>query len=106
MTHRYMRPLGLALAAVTLSTTPAALAQTAPASVTQVATGANPAADAGDQRIRCRRMPITGSLVRVERVCKTVAEWRRLSDRGNDVVRQQFENGLVCAGGDGYCRGN
>ncbi len=52
-----------------------------------------------DQQIRCRRIPITGSLVRVERVCKTVAEWRRLSDRGNDVVRQQIENGGICSGG-------
>lgn len=52
-----------------------------------------------DQQIRCRRVEVTGSLVRRERICKTLAEWRRLGDRGNDVVRQQMENGRVCAGG-------
>lgn len=80
---------------------------TAPATVSaQQASTSTPAASQpsdDDQRIRCRRIPVTGSLVRVERVCKTVAEWRRLSERGNDVVRQQHENGLICSGGE--CRG-
>lgn len=63
---------------------------------------ADPADDA-DQQVRCRRLPVTGSLVRRIRVCKTVAEWRRLSDRANDTVRDQFEDGLICSGGP--CRG-
>ena len=73
--------------------TPIAAQSTAPVADSSVA----PADDA-DQQIRCRRIAITGSLVRRERVCKTVAEWRELSDRGNDVVRQQMENGRQCAG--------
>lgn len=60
-------------------------------------------ADDTDQQVRCRRLPVTGSLVRRIRVCKTVAEWRRLSDRANDTVREQFEDGLICSGGP--CRG-
>lgn len=57
------------------------------------------AADDADQQIRCRRIAVTGSHIRRERVCKTIAEWRRLQDAGNDTARQQVENGRVCAGG-------
>lgn len=56
-------------------------------------------ADDSDQQIRCRRIAVTGSHIRRERVCKTIAEWRRLQDAGNDTARQQVENGRVCAGG-------
>lgn len=69
-------------------------APVAPRSATQ-AVAENP----DDARIRCRRVPVTGSHVRVERVCKTVGEWRRLSERGNDVVRDQADTGRICAGG-------
>lgn len=55
--------------------------------------------DDPDQQIRCRRIAVIGSLIRRERVCKTLAEWRRLQDSGNDTARQQVENGRICAGG-------
>ena len=58
-----------------------------------------PSADDADQQIRCRRVAVIGSLIRRERVCKTLAEWRRLQDSGNDTARQQVENGRICAGG-------
>lgn len=74
--------------------TPIAAQSTAPAASTSAAPD-----DSSDQQIRCRRIAITGSLVRRERVCKTVAEWRRLSDRGNDNARTQMDEGRVCAGG-------
>lgn len=32
---------------------------------------------------RCKRLDVTGSLVRKERICKTNAEWRAISDRQN-----------------------
>lgn len=79
---------------------PSIEAPVAPRNVAPAATD-NP----DETRIRCRRIPMTGSHVRVERVCKTVAEWRRLSERGNDVVRDQADTGRVCAGGE-FCRGN
>jgi len=63
---------------------------------------AAPVVDAMD-KVRCRRTSITGSLVKAEKVCKTVGEWRRLADRGNDVARDQWQNGLICSGGE--CRG-
>jgi hypothetical protein len=47
-----------------------------------------PAADAKLDRndpnaVRCRRLEVTGSLVRKERVCKTNAEWRAISEQQN-----------------------
>lgn len=32
---------------------------------------------------RCKRLAVTGSLVRKERVCKTNAEWRAMSEQQN-----------------------
>ena len=86
--------VALALAPVgALAQAPATQTATAPTSASQATE--NP----DETRIRCRRIPMTGSHVRVERVCKTVAEWRRLSDRGNDFVREQAGQGRACAGG-------
>lgn len=69
-----------------------------PAAETATTAGtANP----DDQRIRCRRMGTTGSLVRRERVCKTVGEWRRLGDRGNDTTRELMQDAARCASGCG-----
>ncbi|MHA6769309.1 hypothetical protein [Sphingobium ummariense] len=33
--------------------------------------------------VRCRRLDVTGSLVRKERICKTNAEWRAISEQQN-----------------------
>ena len=53
------------------------------------APSAQPAADTkSDPEMVCRRIAVTGSLVRKERVCKTQGEWRRLADRGNAVARE------------------
>jgi hypothetical protein len=68
-------------------------------SATAPTNAASASSNPDDIRIRCRRIPITGSHVRAERVCKTVAEWRRLSDRGNDAVRDQADTARICAGG-------
>ncbi len=57
-----------------------------------VATAATPAQDPA-QRIVCRRVEVTGSLARRERVCKTAAEWQRLGDRGNEMARETVDWG-------------
>lgn len=41
--------------------------------------------------IRCRRIEQIGSLVRKLRVCNTNAEWKRISDRGNQDARDSME---------------
>lgn len=92
----------MVVAGIALLFAPLATAQPA-APVTSTAADSADSASDPDQQIRCRRMPVTGSLVRRERICRTIAEWRRLSDIGNDVARQQAENGLICSGGP--CRG-
>ncbi len=42
--------------------------------------------------IRCRRLEVTGSLVKKEKVCKTNAQWRAISDQqgrdGNDLIER------------------
>jgi hypothetical protein len=43
-----------------------------------------PALDRNDPNaVRCKRLSVTGSLVRQERICKTNAEWRKISEQQN-----------------------
>ncbi|PZQ24264.1 MAG: hypothetical protein DI569_02435 [Sphingopyxis macrogoltabida] len=44
------------------------------------------------KEVVCRRIEVTGSLARKEKVCKTRGEWRRLADAGNNVARQIVEH--------------
>lgn len=44
-------------------------------------------ASADPDYIRCRRIEQIGSLVRKNRVCNTNAEWRRITDKGNQDAR-------------------
>ena len=48
------------------------------------------AADSPDY-IRCRRIEQIGSLVKKLRVCNTNAEWRRITDKGNQDARDTLE---------------
>jgi len=52
-----------------------------------------------DDKIRCRKIAVTGSLVRKTKVCRTVAEWRSISAKGNQNARDIIESGNVCTGG-------
>lgn len=55
-----------------------------------------------DQKIKCRKYLAPGSLVRKVKTCRTIAEWRKATQAGNDAARYIVgEN--VCSGGD--CRG-
>ena len=51
-----------------------------------------------DQQVRCRSSEVTGSLARRTRICRTVAEWRRLEIRGNDEARDMQRRGLIAPG--------
>ncbi len=80
------------------------LALTASLSVAPVYAGneaAKPAAQASDpdQAIKCRKVEVTGSLVKKGRVCKTIAEWKEIQSNGNRTARMIAESGQVCAGG-------
>jgi hypothetical protein len=59
-------------------------------------------AEDGDQKVKCRKIQVTGSLIRKGKVCRTMAEWKHLQQLGNDAARLMAgEN--VCTGGE--CRG-
>jgi hypothetical protein len=50
-------------------------------------------ASTGTEAPICRRIEVTGSIARKERVCKTRAEWRQADEFGNRRARAIVENG-------------
>lgn len=52
-----------------------------------------------DQSIRCRKVEVTGSLVKKGRVCKTLAEWRQIMESSNSLARKLVEDGTTRPGG-------
>lgn len=58
-----------------------------------------------DQKIRCKKVAVTGSLIRKQKVCKTIAEWRQITESGNRNGREIIESGQSCSGGP-ICSGN
>jgi hypothetical protein len=59
----------------------------------------NAAAADPDQAIKCRKVEVTGSLVKKGKVCKTIAEWKEIQANGNRTARAIIESGAVCSGG-------
>ncbi len=55
-----------------------------------------------DQQIKCRKYTASGSLVRKVKMCRTIAEWRKAAQAGNDAARAIAGENL-CSGGE--CRG-
>lgn len=56
-----------------------------------------------DQKIKCRKVEVSGSLIKKGRVCRTVAEWKTIQNNGNRTARAIVESGGICAG---QCGGN
>lgn len=59
----------------------------------------NAAADP-DQKIKCRKIQVTGSLVKKGKVCKTVAEWRSIAENNNYLARKMVEDGTTRPSGE------
>lgn len=57
------------------------------------------AASDPDQAIKCRKVEVTGSLLKKGKVCRTIAEWKKIQANGNRTARAIAESGNVCAGG-------
>lgn len=53
-----------------------------------------------DQTIKCRKVEVTGSLLKKGRVCRTIAEWKKIQANGNRTARAIADSGGICAGGD------
>lgn len=62
-----------------------------------------PEASDPNQAVKCRMVEVTGSLVKKGKVCRTIAEWKRILGNGNRTARAIVESGNICAGG---CCGN
>lgn len=99
----HMRPI--LFTALTIGIMTSALAQapvsapvTAPASATtsqgNTSTVASDATSAkSDNTMRCRTVRVTGSLVKKGKVCKTLAQWRQMTESGNELARRLVEDG-------------
>ncbi len=70
-------------------------ADTAPVSQTQASDDPSDP----DNRVRCRRVEVTGSIVKRGRVCRTVREWRTISENGNYNARKMVEESTTRPGG-------
>ena len=46
-----------------------------------------------DQIIKCRKVEVTGSLLKKGKVCRTAAEWRKIQENGNRTARAVVEEG-------------
>ncbi len=40
-----------------------------------------------ENRVRCKRLQVTGSLLKSRKICKTVGEWRNINRQGNRAAR-------------------
>lgn len=89
-----MRALAITIVALSLAVPAYALTmqQTATEPAPAATTSAEPV-DPNDpnQRVRCRLVEVTGSLVKRGRVCRTVAEWRRITENGNYNARKMVD---------------
>ena len=52
-----------------------------------------PAATDPDQAIKCRKVDVTGSMIKKGKVCRTIAEWKKIQASGNRVARAVVEEG-------------
>jgi hypothetical protein len=52
-----------------------------------------------DNAMRCRTVRVTGSLVKKGKVCKTLAQWRQMTESGNELARRLVEDGTSRPGG-------
>jgi hypothetical protein len=77
--------------------TPAAASPALEAGATTRAT--TDAVAGSDQTIRCRKVEVTGSLVKKGRVCKTLAQWRQITESNNALARKMVEDGTTRQGG-------
>jgi hypothetical protein len=100
----HMRPilftaLTIGIMTSALAQAPASTPVTAPASAPTSPDGKLAKASDPDQAMRCRTVRVTGSLVKKGKVCKTLAQWRQMTESGNDLARRLVEDGTSRPGG-------
>lgn len=68
--------------------------QTVKGSGSNVSDSGQTAAATRSETIRCKKIEVTGSLARKSKICKTVAEWERISVRENNEARRMLDRNL------------
>lgn len=56
---------------------------------------ASTAAEAPGSRIKCRKLPVTGSLARFTRECRSIDEWAKLDDQNRESASKMQDRGLT-----------
>ncbi len=51
--------------------------------------------------MKCRRMPVTGSLAKTKKVCMSASEWRQARDDAMKLGDEKVCSGASCAGAAG-----
>lgn len=87
----------LAETATSAPVTAPATASVSPASPPALAPDAT--LSKADNAMRCRPVRVTGSLVKKGKVCKTLAQWRQITESGNELARRLVEDGTSRPGG-------
>lgn len=101
--NMHMRPIlftaltiGIMTSALAQAPVSAPVAAPASASTSQdgkLAKASDKTASDADQAVRCRTVRVTGSLVKKGKVCKTLAQWRQMTESGNELARRLVEDG-------------
>jgi hypothetical protein len=104
-----MRPILFTFMAIgvmtsALAETPASAPVTAPAPApvsptSPPALAPDATLSSADNAMRCRTVRVTGSLVKKGKVCKSLAQWRKMTEAGNDLARRLVEDGTSRPGG-------
>ena len=63
-------------------------------------TAAAPATTATDaapkpEPMICKREPVTGSLARFRKICRTESKWRLVGEQAQDQTRDMLDRGLI-----------
>lgn len=43
----------------------------------------------------CKREPVTGSLARFRKICRTESKWRKVGEQAQDAARDMQDRGLI-----------
>jgi hypothetical protein len=53
---------------------------------------------APEEKLICKREPVTGSLARFRKICKTATQWVKSEDSASTEAQRMQDRGSQCAG--------
>jgi predicted secreted protein len=54
-----------------------------------------PQAEPKPEPMICKREPVTGSLARFRKICRTESKWRQVGEQAQDEARTMQDRGLI-----------